>query len=102
VGRTGARQAGDDDRGPHLLGRDLRVELAVVHQPQPLDQGGQQQVFRDLGHPPRRVARLVAQRPQQDVDPLEEWQVAEVSKSRSFRGQLEQPGGLGPGGRPRE
>ena len=56
VGRAGAGQAGDDDRGLHFLGRDLRVALAVVHQPQPLDQRGQHQVGRDLGHPLGRDA----------------------------------------------
>jgi hypothetical protein len=56
VGRTGARQAGDDDRRLHFLGRDLRVALAVFHQPQPLDEGGQHEGLRELRYPFWRVA----------------------------------------------
>ena len=40
----------------HLLGRDLRVAVAVVHQPQPLDEGGDQEVLSDLSYAFWRVA----------------------------------------------
>src|ERR1700722_6067002 len=56
VGRAGAGQAGDDHRRLDFLGRDLWVALAVVHQPQPLDQGRQHEAGRDLRYPLGAVA----------------------------------------------